>query len=518
MAKRPDGGRSEDPTGIAFPVVAGRRSTTATGRAVFADAARGVAPGLAEDIEAERSWHSRYPVHVRRLVEAGAASPEAARRIAADGLDSAYRRFVIAPGRDVAGSTGAEPTLAQGLGAAASKLAPVEVRGVGRRERGLDVPYQGQRLSGDDLLAQLDRWVAQGTLEPSAAAAIRWVARNPAALDLSDLRVALLGAGAQMGPLRRLLGWGATVLAVDVAVPQVWVRILGIAQRGRGRLLVPVRSDAWVAGSAEAAVIPVAGVDMVTDAAAVRDWLADVDGPTTVGMYGYADGAQHVRLALAMDAVVSELLASGRELSLALLATPTDVYAAPASAVAQARARYQAAGPVSAAGRGAAQAASRGRAFTPNYARTVTTSSGHEVGIADCLVPAQGANYALAKHLQRWRATVARSAGLTVSATVAPPSRTRSVLRSRVLARAYAGSGRFGIETLPPTTSRALMAAVLVHDLRNPAALANPATPLGHPDELFADAAAHGGLWRLPYEPRSLLGPAMLAGWLPRRR
>jgi len=509
---------AEEATGIAFPVVAGRRSTTATGRAVFAAAARGVDQGLAADIESESSWHSRYPGYVRRLVEAGVASPEAARRIAADGLDAAYRSFVVLPAQDAGGRAGGEPVLAQGLGAAGAKLETVEVSGSGRRDGGLDLPYRGRRLGGEELLAQIDSWAAEGTLEPSAAAALQWVARNPAALDLSDLRVALLGAGAEMGPLQRLLGWGATVFAVDVPSPRLWVRMLASAQYGRGRLVVPVRGDAWVAGSADAAVIPVAGVDMLTEAAAVRDWLSDVDGPLTVGMYGYADGAAHVRLTLAMDAVVGELVAAGRELSLAMLATPTDVYAVPPAAVAQARARYEAVGRLASARRGVARGASRGRLFTPNYAQVLTTPDGREVGIADCVVPAQGANYALAKHLQRWRATVARAAGVTVSATVAPPSRTKSVLRSRVLARAYAGSRRFGIQTLSPRTSRSLMAALLVHDLRNPSALANGATPLTHPDELFADAAVHGGLWRAAYEPRSVLGPAILAGTLPRRR
>ena len=62
----------------------------------------------------------------------------------------------------------------------------------------------------------------------------------------------------------------------------------------------------------------------------------------------------------------------------------------------------------------------------------------------------QGPNYALAKRLQRWRATVARDGGATVSMNVAPPTRTRSVTKNRVLAAAYAGAGRFGVEVFEP--------------------------------------------------------------------
>jgi hypothetical protein len=53
------------------------------------------------------------------------------------------------------------------------------------------------------------------------------------------------------------------------------------------------------------------------------------------------------------------------------------------------------------------------------------------------------------------------------------------------------------------------MAALLVHDLN-----AEVRTG-GHPDELFCANAAHGGLWRAPYEPRSALGIAAVLG-LPR--
>jgi len=96
--------------------------------------------------------------------------------------------------------------------------------------------------------------------------------------------------------------------------------------------------------------------------------------------------------------------------------------------------------------------------------------------------------------------------GRTVSFNVAPPTWTRSVTRNRVLAAADAGARRFGVEVFAPETTRVLMAALLVHDLHVPA-------PAGrHPEALFSDAAAHGGLWRAAYEPRSVLGIAALAG------
>ena len=93
-----------------------------------------------------------------------------------------------------------------------------------------------------------------------------------------------------------------------------------------------------------------------------------------------------------------------------------------------------------------------------------------------------------------------------MSLNVAPPTRTRSVTKNRVLAAAYVGAHWFGAEMFEPATTRTLMAALLVHDL-------NATPPLRvHPEQLFSDGAAHGGLWRAAYEPRSALGIAALAG------
>jgi hypothetical protein len=164
----------------------------------------------------------------------------------------------------------------------------------------------------------------------------------------------------------------------------------------------------------------------------------------------------------------------------------------------------------------AARIATAGRLFRPNYPSVEELPDGGLAGVNDSLVPQQGPNYALAKRIQRWRALQARADGRLVSLNVAPATRTRSVLRNRVLAAAYAGAHRFGIEVFNPSTSNTLMAALLVNDLRNPGAAANPATALRHPLELFWQGANHGGLWRSAFEPRSVLGLAVALGMVQR--
>jgi hypothetical protein len=80
------------------------------------------------------------------------------------------------------------------------------------------------------------------------------------------------------------------------------------------------------------------------------------------------------------------------------------------------------------------------------------------------------------------------------------------VIRHRALMAAYLGARHFGVEVFQPATTRALMAALLVRDLHAPSIAA---------EDALATSAAHGGLWRIPYELRSALQLAALAG-LPR--
>ncbi|HEX3897972.1 MAG TPA: hypothetical protein VHW74_02285 [Mycobacteriales bacterium] len=94
-----------------------------------------------------------------------------------------------------------------------------------------------------------------------------------------------------------------------------------------------------------------------------------------------------------------------------------------------------------------------------------------------------------------------------MSLNVAPSTRTKSVVKNRALAAAYFGAHRFGVEVFEPDTANTSMAALLVHDL-------NTASPeLDHPWQNEADNAAHGGLWRSPYAPRSALGLAAVFGY-----
>jgi hypothetical protein len=483
-------------TGVLFPLVDGRRSTQSTARAVFADATRGCAPDVARAIDSSAKWRREYVARLVDIEAASASTPKNALLVAADGLAAVHDRMVFA--RD-----GSEQRIADAIATwREPRLETQTVVGSGAHPERLAIPYRGHTLAGDELQRQLDRWVADGVVERSCAEALQLVASNPDWLDASDLTVALVGAAAEMGPLRALTHWGATVLAVDIRRSDIWDRIRGLAQAGCGRVHMP--TDSTKRGSL--------GADLLTETPEIRAWFDGFEGPLVFGNYAYADGAAFVRVASAADALIADLIQTRPETSVAYLASPTDVFAVPGELVEGPHVR----GKRGRMMRLPLRAASAGRFFTPNYRRVVDGEDGQRYGLADCVIPQQGANYALAKRLQRWRAVLARQTVVT-SANVAPATKTRSVMKNRVLAAAYAGAGSYGVEVFEPETSSTLMAALLIHDLRNPAAAAHPSSDLAHPLDLFVDQAAHGGLWRLPYEPRSVLTLAALEGLLPTR-
>ncbi len=486
-----------DDVGVVVPAdPGGRRSSSALGRAVVADALRGADPVGAVGVERETNWRSGYPVHFRRALEAGLASRQAAVTVAADGLRAVHQRMQYRQQDERVASLDAMDFDPSGL-----SLATAEVRGTGERETEFSLPFHGDRLVGDVLARQLDSWQEAGVLEPSAAERIRAVMAHPEWLELVGQTVVVLGAGAEMGPLQALLRWGVRVAAVDLPRPELWRRVLASGRDRAGTLLVPVRADAAVEGDSDATADR-AGLDLLTELGAAAEWIRGLEGAVVLGNYVYADGVTNLRVSAAVDALTVSLQAARADLALAFLATPTDVFAVPPEAVAHAQRAYETRSRLAKVLGRPLRTVTAGRLLRRQYA------PGVEPGIHDAIVAQQGPNYALAKRLQRWRATVARDAGGTVSMNIAPPTRTRSVLKNRALAAAYAGAYRFGVEVFEPATANTIMAALLVADLNTGGGPAHE-----HPWQDEAYAAVHGGLWRAPYQPRSALGLAAVLGY-----
>src|SRR5687768_1919879 len=180
--------------GVLFPAGPdGRRSTAATGRAVWGDAVRGVDDEVAARVGAAKDWRKDYVDVVVGHTAAATRTAEGAVRVARQGLASLAERMVFE--RDGRTSTVAA-ALAEG-----APCASTSIKGEGDRRTELALPYRGEVLTGDALRRQVDTWVARGTIEPSCGVALHAVVDDPQQLDVSDSAFALMGAGAEMGPL-----------------------------------------------------------------------------------------------------------------------------------------------------------------------------------------------------------------------------------------------------------------------------------------------------------------------------
>lgn len=502
--------QNTSPEGIVFPLdrTTGRRSTSEASRTILAAAAGAVSGQAATATGQTRNWRRDYVGHFHHLVELGLASPGDAVSIARAGLEATRGLFVFQRGDE-------EIAIADAMAHPGNELSTVTVRG--RSPDGPApwvVPLDGESLSGDRLRVQLERWVQRGVMEPSAAGALHRCIDNPDWFDLSDRTFALLGAASEAGPLDWLARWRARILAVDVPAAGPWNRILRTMREGNGTLHAPVATgSAWRSEELEQGWQEGLGANLLNQAPAIARWLRQFDTPLDVGCLAYLHGEQHTRVSVAMDAIAEAVQQSDPASTLAYMATPTDSFAVPESVADRVMKAWQERSVITRM----LQWPLRRYAFAPGVTKLYPCSNGKRYGIVDSTITQQGPNYALAKRLQQWRATVARAEGRHAVMNIAPSTTTRSVVSNPALAAGFAGADLFNVEVFAPETTNALMAALWVHELRHDKAASRPDTPLDHPFELFMDNAIHGGLWSVPYLPRTVLPFAAAAGFLRQR-
>mmetsp|Transcript_30151 Transcript_30151/g.70344 ORF Transcript_30151/g.70344 Transcript_30151/m.70344 type:complete len:495 (-) Transcript_30151:31-1515(-) len=477
--------------GVQFPKdEKGNRSTTAVAKKIWTAAVAGAAGSaeagsIAQAIAEEKDWRYQYPKHLGAISSLALASKENALGIAQAGLTSLYSSFQFERDGetlplDDAMARFTQPKFKTGSLKGSSSAGAAEVV----------VPYKGEELRGEKLKEQLGAWASYGTIEQSAADAVSKVlAGGPPWLDFSRYYFVLLGAGSEMGPLQTLLKCGANVVAIRTRKPAAWHETIKLAESGCGTLY-------WPQVEGEDAPSALAGCDLLTETPEIRTWLLSVipaGAPVVVGCYTYLDSDAHVRVSMACDAIMKELVEK-RKAALAYLASPAVDCPLPPGCV-EAMQANRAASPLWLKATGAA---------APPVSRVGTRDLFHGY------VTAQGPNYALAKTLQNWRCIVAREAKTLVSANMAPPTRTESVTHNPTMKAVLDGMGYIvPNEAFDADTASALMAWLLVHDIKNERSSAQPSITLQHPWDLFADGAVHGGSWRCGYD---LAGSVLLGG------
>lgn len=453
---------------IVLPRQNGRTSSSVLARGM-ALAAATADPRLAERVKSAEPWREGYRAAMTDLsrVDAPSRGSEAARA----GLAWLTKSLHFADGRRI------------------GEARAVEVRGgswkvSGSREprRELSLELDGRDYRGQSLLALLDAWRRRGFIRRSAYDALAEVIDDPGILDLEGWTFACLGASAALSPAPSLLAWGADVAAPVRAGQEKNSALIDAAKSGAGTL-----------------ILPPAPLDVVRAPEAVAGWIAALDGRIAIVDTLYAPGAKFLLTEAGADVVESLVTRARPDTALAWYGSPTDAYVLSEP-------------PKAHFGRGPAASA------LAAYAKARGLGPSRVDGVYPGYIAVQGPNYAAAKRIGRWRATVEREAGRTVSYNVGPLSMTRSVLVSRPLRAAYGGLRRLGIEPLPAAASAELMAALLAWDLKNPRAAAES-------DTFLTDKAIDCGLFSCPYEPNGLMAFAVALGadkalkraWVPKR-
>jgi hypothetical protein len=484
--------------GIQFPVdPKGERSTTVINQGAFAASIAAVDPKAAEEAKKARNWRFGYTKHVVKNVEISARSPETCLKVAQAGLDYLHNQFEFIRNDKTM-------KLPEAMASIKGTFHTGVIKGTKPKPTSYEyeIPYLDKTLKGQDILKQLNKWAEYGTIDPECKDAIAAVVQHKEWLDLSDRYFVLLGAGSAMGPLLVLLAHGANVIAIDLDRDFVWSRLIKLARDSPGTLIFPL-SKPQESIKDDAELFKSAGCNLFTQTPEIKNWLLTVepDKEIVIGGYAYMDAAMFVKVAMAMDAIIQGVLEKRKNAGLAFLCSPTDVF------VTSEESRKERIKHLKNATwwQRLVSGLSGGRFLVSNVIPPVKGNDGKQYNIIDGLVVAQGPNYALAKRLQHWRCMLAWSQGHLVSTNIAPSTATRSVVHNKQFAAAYGGMPKFRpMEIMYQETSNAVMGAILIHDIRNPKAFANPKSGLTSPLDLFRGAPFHGGIWRMGYKMNSI--------------
>jgi len=363
-------------------------------------------------------------------------------------------------------------------------------------------------LKGLELIQQVDAWVEYGTIEPDCGDAIKKVVQNPQFCDLTNEYFVLLGTTSAMGPFLLLKELGANIIALDLDRPAIWEKILSTVKDSCATVTFPIKEQ--YKGQQGADLYKIAGCNLMNDVPYICTWLKEAVPRTcsgkavTVGGYAYLDGELHVRVNLACDAIMNSVVQSygARNVRLATLATPTDVYLVTEEAHEACNKNLRAAPLWQKA---LAPFLQPFQLLVPNALPPLSAEDGTTLYHVNGLVSNQGPNYALAKRLQQWRAVIARSQGVTVSMNIAPATATASVVSNKSFALAYQGMHLFKpTEIFYQEVSNAVMGALMIHDIMNPMSPAAPGFKLKTPMLLLICGAFHGGAMRCLFQTKSL--------------
>lgn len=480
--------------GIQFPIDARtqKASTSKIGKAIVHASLDAIKAPEAKKILTEKNWRKNYPYYLKALVKNQIHSSKNALNSAEQGLKVAFNSLQFH--RDNACSTLHDAM--QNINS--HHFDTIKIQGEGDAEiAAWGIPYQGQFLTGQALLSQIAVWEKKGIIDPTNANALRTLNAHPEWFDLSNRTVVLFGAASEAGPLTWLSKWKANIIAIDLPNEKIWDKIQSTVKKGNATLIAPAQKNAQ--GET------ILGVDLLNQTPEIANWLSQFEQQLDLAGIAYLDGEKHVRVSLAMIAIMQKVSQLKTDTSLMFMLTPTDIYAVPKRVFEETEIRRNNRSQVEKIISKAVAKVTLSHFFQKNDEQVFDSNKNISYGISDCIVIEQGPNYALAKRLQQWYAMLARQNGQKVSINIAPSTTTQSVIKNPLLKAAFEGADLFGVEAFSPETTNAIMAAIWLYDLNCPDSLSNPDNVLEHPLKLIMENANHGGLWNVPYLVRTAL-------------
>lgn len=473
--------------GVIFPKdEKGERSSTGPNKAAIAACLSAAEPNLAKKCLEEKNWRYGYVKYYVQTVTEGLKAPERSVNMSQAGLDYLYDNFDFQRGGNVR-------KLRQALNEEKGTFHTGRVVGNGQKKEKyeLEIPYHGKVLKGQAIKDQCNWWADYGVIERDAAAAIIRCVDNQEWLDLRNDYFVMLGAGSAMGPLPYYLKYGANVIGLDLNRPDIWKRLLTMTSNSLGSMTFPLRKPENEVTQDN--IHEFAGSNMISECPEIRNWLCSLypEKDFTIGSFAYLDAAAHVQVSLAMDSIVSGTLEKrGKKTRISYLSTPTDCHVITKQAYERAKANWNNRGILSKI----IGSVTSGKHLASSVNPPVKAQNGDEFYWMNNLIEAQGPNYALAKRMQTWRCVVSRAAGYNVSINVAPITTTASVMSNPSFKAAFSGMPIFKpMEIFEEETSKAVMFAIKLHDIRNPESPANATFKLRNNLECTSYNAAHCG-------------------------
>ena len=481
-----------------------RVNSTEFAKSLLATATEPFDEELANRIRVEVNWRKNYQQYFYAVGRTELADRNAGFEISQSGLQQLGSLIVNQSGQSLI-------DLAKAGFAAKALVRTIRIKG-----QGAALSYWAE--SKQSLSAIASNWYERGLAEADVVKAFEFLERHPSLPINGDLLVAIAG-NAELSATRDWLSLGGRVAVIARPNPRAWLELIDFARKSAGELLIPVSNTLQIASeSTDEQLAEAAGLNFVDDIEQAASWLHDLsrlDSRLVLASYAYVGGSKQIIAQAAQDALIAvtcENLAKAK-VALSWLATPLDIVHAEAPLAEKQFAAY--------AIRSVVEKARD--AFWSLFgqlkpAKPETVLEGSEpFAIFDASSVRQGSSYLLAKHSEKWRALVAARQGHLTSFTVAPPAKTRSVLRVKILEKTYRGLWRFGVVPFSAAATSRAMALILLRNLHDPKSPAAPQNSAKSPLSMISATAIHGGVWRLGYHPESIWVPATFLGWFAKK-